>query len=109
MELILAIGLVTVLLIVPIKIAASMVGAENTGIGYCFLAILFSAILQFVVNIFVPSQSEVLGLLIALPLTAICYAYVLGTTFLKGIGIAIIQFVVTLLVVLVMALAVSGF
>ena len=109
MELIIGLAIVTIILIVPIKIAASMVGAQRTGIFSCFFAILLSAVIQAVVAKLIPGISEKLGILLSLPLTALSYAMILGTTFFKGIGIAIIQVVVTIGVLFLFALFFAGF
>lgn len=104
MELIIGLAVVTIILIVPIKIAASMVGAQRNGIFSCFFAILLSAIIQAAAAKLIPGISERLGVLLSLPLAAIAYAFILGTSFFKGIGIAILQIVVTIGVLFVLAL-----
>ena len=90
--------------LVPIKIGAVMVGAGRTGLGWCFLAsvaawfflILFSMILWHG------------GVLLSVFTTALAYMLVLQTTYLKGLAIAAIQFVVTWIFVLVAGAAMVG-
>jgi len=98
MQLIIAFIVITIILIVPIKIAASMVGARRTGIFHCFIAIVLAALLQGAAARLIPGISEMLGVLLALPLAAVAYMLILDTTFFKSLGIAIIQGVVTVAV-----------
>jgi hypothetical protein len=96
--------LLLLLWLVPIKIGAIMVGANRTGLGACFLAsvaawfflILFSLVLWHG------------GVLLSVFTTALAYMLVLQTTYLKGLAIAAIQFVVTWLFVFIAGAAFVG-
>jgi hypothetical protein len=94
---------VVVVLIIPIKLAATWVGAQNTGVMSCLLALILAAAIQKGFSMVLPGVSENLGLLIGIPLASFAYMLVLGTTFIKGIIIAVIQGVLTILIVVVLA------
>ena len=103
MPLIISLIVISIILIVPIKIAASMVGARRTGVVHCFVAIVLAALFQGAAARFIPGISETLGILLAVPLAAFAYMLILDTTFFKSLGIAIIQGVMTVVVLFAMA------
>lgn len=107
MEALIGIIVIVVLLIAPIKIAANYVGARNTGIFMCIIALIFSAAIQTGVSKFIPQLAEihpVISVLVALLLSGLAYMLVLGTTYLKGIVIAIIQVVLTYIIAFIIGL-----
>jgi hypothetical protein len=96
--------LVTVIiLIAPIKLAATWVGAQNTGIISCFIAILVTSAVQQGFSVIFPELNENIGTLIGLPLDALVYMLILNTTFIKGIIIALIQTILILALAFVLA------
>lgn len=91
MELIIFVIVIVAVLVLPLKMAAAMMGARNTGVFHCLFALLLAVIVQRIVGGMIPGVSENLGILLTIPLAAVAYMLVLGTGFLKGIIIAILQ------------------
>ncbi|QKX15547.1 hypothetical protein [Microbulbifer sp. YPW1] len=102
MEFLILLIIVVAILVVPLKMAAGMLGARNTGVFSCLFALLLAVIIQHFVGGMIPGVTEELGLLITIPLAAIAYMLVLGTGFLKGILIAIIQGLLTIALTLLL-------
>lgn len=105
----LVIVFILAILILPIKVAANYVGAQNTGIFSCIIALIFAAAIQKCVSHFLPQLAEQLPILdsiVALFLSAFAYMLVLVTTYIKGIIIALIQILLSL--VLVFAIGLLG-
>ncbi len=91
MEFIILLIVVLAVLVLPLKMAAAMLGARNTGAFYCLFALLLAVIIQRVVGGMIPGVTEEYGMLITIPLAAVAYMLVLGTGFLKAILIALVQ------------------
>lgn len=91
MEFIILLIVVVAVLVLPLKMAAALLGARNTGTFYCLFALLLAVIIQRFVGGMIPGVTEEYGMLITIPLAAIAYMLVLGTGFLKAILIAIVQ------------------
>ena len=92
--------LIAIVLIVPIKMAATNVGAQNTGVFMCFIALIFAAAIQAGVSALVPQLAQIhvlVNIAVSLLLSGFAYMLVLGTSYGKGIIIAIIQTLLTLL------------
>lgn len=95
------------ILILPIKLAAGYVGAKNTGILMCIVALIFAAAIQKAVAVLLPQLSfhyPALSPLISILLSALAYMLVLGTSYGKGIAIAILQMLLTVLLLLLFGL-----
>jgi hypothetical protein len=91
------------LLTLPLRLAASAMGASRNGIGWCLLALIAASFLE-AMGLALPAG----GPIIAFLLSAAAFAGVLGTTFLKGIGIAALHMVfIVLLAVTAAMLGVS--
>jgi hypothetical protein len=90
--------------LVPIKIGAIAVRAGRTGLGSCFLALVASWFFLILFSMFLWHG----GVLLSVFTTALAYMLVLETTYLKGLAIAAIQFVVTWVFVLVAGAALVG-
>ncbi len=101
--LVIIIGFIIVLL--PVKMAAVAMGAKRSGFGWCFLALLAAMILHSI-----GLGAPVFGTVIAFLLASAGFAAILGTSFLRGIGIAVLQTIFSFVVVLVAGalLGVSG-
>jgi len=102
MSTLIGILVVLALLIVPVKIAAHYVKAESTGAFMCLVALIFAAMIQYGAFYLVPQLNETrpaLYFLVTSLLSAIAYMFVLGTTYIKGVIIAVIQAVLTVLIV----------
>lgn len=102
MEFIILLIIIVAVLVLPLKMAAAMMGARNTGAFYCLFALLLAVIIQRIVGSMIPGVTEEWGLLIAIPLAAIAYMLVLGTGFLKAIVIALVQGLITIGAVLLL-------
>ena len=102
MEFLILLIIVVAILVLPLKMAAGMLGARNTGVFSCLFALLLAVIIQHFVGALIPGVSAELGLLLTIPLAAIAYMLVLGTGFLKGILIAIIQGLLTIALTLLL-------
>lgn len=94
----LAILVVAVVLILPLKLAAAAMGARRTGALWCLLALLGANILQ-ALGLTVP----VIGSLVAFLLSALAFAAILDTSFMRGIGIAVLHLVFSVAVTLMIA------
>jgi hypothetical protein len=97
LELLISLIIIIAILVIPIKMAASMMGARRTGVLYCLVAVILASLIQQAVARVIPSIDQSLGMLLAIPLAAISYMLVLDTTFIKGICIAILQGVILVL------------
>ncbi|WP_444895461.1 hypothetical protein [Microbulbifer sp. SSSA005] len=95
MELIIFVIIMVAVLVLPLKLAAAMLGAKNTGVFYCLFALLLALIIQRIVGGMLPGVTDSAGILMTIPLAAIAYMLVLGTGFLKAILIALLQGVIT--------------
>jgi hypothetical protein len=78
----------------PVKMAAATMGAERTGVFWCLIALIGSSILHSI-GLVVPC----LGSVIAFLLSSLAFAAILGTGFLRGIGIHILAIVFSALLV----------
>jgi hypothetical protein len=96
-----AIAIVLVLSVVPVMVGAHVVGARRKGFWICLAALMLASVISgFAVRLF-----HGLGVL-AVFASALGYMLVLDTSYLRGLAIAAIQGVLT--VVLVVALAVTA-
>ena len=91
---IIAIGI----LILPVKLAAAAMGAERTGGGWCLIALIGASIVESM-GLAVP----IYGSLVAFLLSAAVFAGILGTGYLRGIGIAVLHVVFSALIIFLLA------
>lgn len=93
-----AAGLFVALLLIlwPVQWAGRAMGARRTGLGWCFLALVVATLLQAAGSV-VP----VAGNLVAFLLGALGFAAMLDTTFIRGVGIAVLHVVFSILIVVV--------
>ncbi|SEA22124.1 hypothetical protein [Microbulbifer marinus] len=103
MELIIFVIIIVAVLVLPLKMAAAMMGARNTGVFHCLFALLLAVIVQRIVGGMIPGVSENLGILLTIPLAALAYMLVLGTGFLKGIIIALLQGLIMIVAMMLFA------
>lgn len=99
--------IILAILILPVKLAADYVGARNTGFLMCLVALIFAAIIQKAVSVLLPQLAfnyPALAPLISILLSALAYMLVLGTSYGKGIAIAILQVILTLILIFVFSL-----
>ena len=73
------------LIALPVKMAAAAMGAERTGVFWCLLALIGSGIMHGLGTL-VPC----IGSIVAFLLSAVAFAAILGTGFLRGIAIEIL-------------------
>jgi hypothetical protein len=95
------------LLILPIKLAANYVGAQNTGVLFCVVALIFAGAIQKAVAVLLPQLAfdyPALSPLISILLSGFAYMLVLGTSYGKGIVIAILQVILSVLLIFVFGL-----
>jgi hypothetical protein len=98
-----AIALVLLIAVVPVMVGAHLVGARNKTFGVSFAAIVIGYLLVWLAAL----HFRNLGLL-AIFITALVYMLVLGTTYLRGLGIVLIQYVLTILIVFVLLMTSLG-
>lgn len=104
---IIIIAVFILILIMPVKIAANYVGAKNTGIFMCLIALIFAAIIQESVSSLVPLLAVLhpaVNILVSLLLSAFAYMLVLGTTYGKSIAIALMQIILTFFIIFLLGL-----
>ncbi len=96
--------LVAVALIIwPVQIAAKLVGARHSGLLRCLLALIVSNVLHGI-GLTVP----VAGSLVAFLLSAVAFAVLLGTGFLRAIVLAVLQMVLFFVVAAAIAVFFGG-
>ena len=102
MELVLGLLVLLVLLIIivaPLKWAAAAMGARRTGFWWCLLALIGSSILHTL-----GLAAPVFGSLVAFLLSALAFAAILGTGFLRGVGIALLYMIFFAILIFVLSL-----
>ena len=77
-----------VVTLVPVMIGARVVGARNTGIGAALLSVLALVVIHVVCDRLI--ASPLLNFLISAAIGGLIMAQILGTTFWRAIGVAII-------------------
>ena len=99
-----AIAIALLVIVGPVMVGARVVGAGRTGFWICLGALIVS-------NILVTMAGHLfhgLGLIAGIFAAALGYMWVLDTTYLRGLAICAIQFVITLVVVVVLAFTFVG-
>ena len=91
--------LILCLVIWPVQWSARMMNAQHTGFGRCFMALIAATILQGL-GLLVPYA----GSLVAFLLSAAGFAAILGTSYLRGIGIAVLYIIFSALILVVLSL-----
>lgn len=81
-------GLFLLILLIPIKVAGNYLGAERTGFGWCFLA-MFAGAAFMAIGEDLTEYGDILSIF----LSAAGFSIIMGTTYLKGLGIAVFQLV----------------
>lgn len=84
---------VIAVLVIPLKMAASIADAKRRDVFSCIAAMIVAGAIQLTAARLIPNVSQNMGILLSLPLTAVGYMLILGTTFFKAVGIAILQIV----------------
>ncbi len=98
---------ILLILILPIQLAAQAIGARNTGVFMCLLALIVAALIQKAVSVFLPQIAfyhPLINPLVSLFLSAFAYMLVLNTSYGKAILIALLQIALTLLILFIIGL-----
>ena len=90
------------LVILPLEWAAKAVGAKRTTWGWCLLALMSASIMQLI-----GWSVPVAGNVVAFLLSALAFAAILDTTYLRGVAVALLHII--FLAILVLLAAVMGF
>ena len=98
MTFLLVVALLLGITIVPVMIGARVVKAENTGVGSAIFAVILLIALSSAVTAMVPNHF--LGFIVSTVFGAAILAWVLGTTFVKGLGVSAVIAVVQMIVIL---------
>src|SRR3546814_7332057 len=88
LQLVLMFAVLVLALVVPVMLAARMVGAERTGFGTALIAVILQMVLSAVVRSI--SSNKYIVILVALIVASAIYSFTLGTTLLKGFLVSII-------------------
>ena len=96
--LILTLVAVVAIVVLPVKIAAGLVGAERTGFGSALLAAVLQFFLVAIVQMVMPDGF--LEIVAAVIVGSVVYAYLLGTSVMKGLVISIVATVIAVIAVI---------
>ena len=99
-----AIVIIVLVVVGPVMVGARVVGARRDGFWICLGAVIVSNLLVSVAGHLFHRLGLVAGTLAA----ALGYMIVLDTTYLRGLAICAIQFVITALVIVVLAFTFIG-
>lgn len=98
-----AIAIILFVSVAPVMVGARVVGAKRNGFWICLGALLIASLISwFAVRLF-----HGLGIL-GIFASALGYMLVLDTTYLRGLGIAVIQMVLTVVLVVVLMATALG-
>ena len=84
------------LITLPVKLAASAMGAKRTGTFWCLIALIAASIMH-ALGLTLP----VVGTIIAFLLSSVAFAVILGTGILRGMGIAVLQLIFSAILVFI--------
>jgi hypothetical protein len=102
-EILIAIVVVIVglfLITLPVKLAASAMGAKRTSTFWCLIALIAASVMH-AIGLTLP----VVGTIIAFLLSSVAFAVILGTGILRGMGISVLHVIFSaILVVIVVAI-----
>jgi hypothetical protein len=88
MSLLIMLLVLFIVALVPVMIGARVVGARNTGIGAALLSVLALTVIQILCDRVI--GSPVLNFLASAALGGVVMSGILGTTFWRAIGVAVI-------------------
>ncbi|WP_374012735.1 hypothetical protein [Pseudoxanthomonas koreensis] len=94
-------AVLVVALVVPVMLAARMVGAERTGFGSALIAVILQMVLSAVVRSI--ASDQLIVVLVALIVGSGIYSFTLGTTLLKGFLVSIIATVIAVVAIVLLA------
>ena len=90
-------------LLLPVKLAAMIVGAKRTGFGWCFVASIVAGFLH-VLGLSFPGP----GNLVSVLLGAAGYSAILKTSYAGGLAITVLHFIIALILYVVLLPALFG-
>lgn len=82
----------------PVKLAAAAMGAKRTGFVWCLVALVVSSIMHSI-GLAVP----VIGTIVAFLLSCFGFSLILKTSFVRGIGIAILHMIFAAIIIAVLS------
>ena len=86
--------------VLPVMLAARVVGAERTGFGSALLAVVLQFVLTAIVKLLLP---EGLAAIVAsILIGSVIYAYALGTSVMKGFVVSIVATVIAVVAVVML-------
>ncbi|MFH0880170.1 MAG: hypothetical protein V2A34_10700 [Lentisphaerota bacterium] len=94
----LALLLAVLITLLPVRWAARALGARRTGFTWCLLALIGTSILHGL-GLMMP----VAGSLIAFLLSALGFAAILGTDYIRGVGMAILYLIFSAILIIILA------
>jgi hypothetical protein len=103
MLLIIVVAVILLLTVVPVMIAARIVGARRTGFGSSLLALIVSSLIVGVAVRLVHG-----GGLLSLLAAALGFMLILDTTYLRALGVVLLQYLFIGLIVLVLMFTAIG-
>ena len=96
-------ALVLAISIVPVKIGASVVGAKRDGLVACFVALVLASLIGGFA-----ARHFHLGGALSVFVAALVYMLVLDTTYLRGLAVAVIQFALSIVLLIALSATVVG-
>ncbi len=105
MEWLMVLGLAAVVAVLPVMLAARMVGAGRTGFGPALLAVILQAVCSGVAERYLGNGWA--GIAVAIVLGVAIYAYVLDTSWIKGLVLGILAIVLSALAAIALAMVLS--
>ena len=103
MWLLIAIVLILLITVAPVMVAARIVGAGRTGFWMCLLALIVSSV---IVGVAVRMFHG--GGLLAFFASALGFMLILDTTYLRGLGIVVLQYLIIGLIAVVLTFTAIG-
>lgn len=100
MELILIFAVVVAFAVVPVMLAARLVGAGRVGFGSALVAVILQTALSAATRAFAPNLG--VALLVAIVAGSAIYAFVLDTTLIRGFLIGIVSTVIGVVILLIL-------
>ncbi|MEM8983429.1 MAG: hypothetical protein AAGC71_10405 [Pseudomonadota bacterium] len=92
MEIVLTLLAIFILLLIvalPVMLAASWLGAANTGFRPALIAVIVAGLVSIVIDAIL--GEGLIGVVVSGAVGALIYANILGTTFWRGLGISIVS------------------
>src|SRR5262245_55052439 len=95
-----------VIIVMPVKFAAQFVGAGRTGFWMCLIAVIVVSVLDSMLGGFITNRFA--HFVVSLAVSGGIYMMILDTTYMKGIGISLIQLLLLIVLALIVAALFAG-